>query len=347
MRRVPRYATVLPLGDQIGRYSAFLVSVSRRTSPLRRVDREHVVVEDAIGIGLVVRHEQDVAALRRPFDRVLVVVAARQLLDLLARDVDDEDVQAPVVVEAGEPFRRRRLVQIPGDHHRIAVGILGFGPGRRRDERDLLAVRRPGEPLAVGRQRMIRAADRREHDRAGSVGPRHEHAGAGVLAAEVGDLLAVARPARAGGALLVRSEASRRTGRHVHNPDLRVRTARTIAVLDAVGNPRRVGRNLDIADRLQPVQIAALECRAGVRPRRRHGLQRRQRRPRSWFTPERLTRPRTRRHEDRGGRDSNPENLLTHEIPPPDVPRERARCAHRSIAVSLHVYAMSMRARTC
>ena len=34
LRRVPRYATILPFGDQIGRYSALGVSVSRRTSPL-------------------------------------------------------------------------------------------------------------------------------------------------------------------------------------------------------------------------------------------------------------------------------------------------------------------------
>src|SRR5262249_39880778 len=123
----------------------------------------------------------------------------------------------------------------------IAVGVLGLGPGRGRDEGDLLAVGRPGEPLAVGRQRMVGAFSLREEHGARPVRLRDDDAGAGVLAAEVGDLPAVARPARTGGALAIRSEAHRLAAGDVHDPDLRVGPAYAIAVLHAVRDMGAVG----------------------------------------------------------------------------------------------------------
>ena len=114
---------------------------------IRDLQREDVVVEEAIRIGSPVRDEENLFPFRRPVERMLVVVAGRQLADLLRCDLDGEDVQPAVVVEAGEAFGRGWLVEIAGDDHRVAVGV-GLGTLGGRDERDLTAVGRPGQPVA-------------------------------------------------------------------------------------------------------------------------------------------------------------------------------------------------------
>src|SRR5262249_53212626 len=79
----------------------------------------------------------------------------------------------------------------------------------------------------------------------------------------------VTRPPRPRCRFLIGSKARRPAVGDVKNPDLRIRPTGTIRVLDAVGDPPAVGRHLHVADRFQPVEIAALEYRRGRCSRRR------------------------------------------------------------------------------
>ena len=78
----------------------------------------------------------------------------------------------------------------------------------------------------------------------------------------------IARPARPGGAILVRAQTFRPASGHVRDPDLRVGPAWAFVVLDGVGDAGTVRRKLDVADGLQPVEVAALERRPGRRGHR-------------------------------------------------------------------------------
>src|SRR6267142_1337997 len=95
------------------------------------------------------------------------------------------------------------------------------------------------------------------------------------FATQVRDPMAIRRPARARRAFLVVSQADRFAGRRVHDPHLRVRSAGSIRQLDAVRDARGVRRDLDVANRAQLVEVAALQAasrrRAGERRRENHG----------------------------------------------------------------------------
>ena len=76
------------------------------------------------------------------------MIAVGQLPDLAACDIDHKDVQPAIVVEAGESFAVVRLIKVAGDHDWIAGRVLSLGAGHCIDERDALAIGRPGDALA-------------------------------------------------------------------------------------------------------------------------------------------------------------------------------------------------------
>src|ERR1041384_7479562 len=101
--------------------------------------------------------------------------ALGELAGLSTGDIEDVDVRAPVVIEVAIAFPEIRLIQIARDHDRISRRFLVFRTLFRRDERYLLAIRRPrngpsrtwvrtvgplhfGEELAAARIRMRAAA---------------------------------------------------------------------------------------------------------------------------------------------------------------------------------------------
>src|SRR6266478_9084705 len=71
-------------------------------------------------------------------------------------------MEALVIVEVRHPFSGVRLVEIARDDHGIAGGLRRFRSRRRRNERDLFAVRRPSHPLAGAGERAVCAAGRSE-----------------------------------------------------------------------------------------------------------------------------------------------------------------------------------------
>ena len=136
--------------------------------PAGLVGGENVVVEDAIRIRLVVGDKQDLASIRRPVDRVLVEISGSKLAHGFRRDIDDEDMQPPVVVEPRRPLRCRRLIEVARNHHGIAVCVR-LRPRRRRNERDRFGIRRPRQPVPRAGQRMIAPGYLCQQDAARSV----------------------------------------------------------------------------------------------------------------------------------------------------------------------------------
>ena len=67
-----------PSGDHAGWYSALFVSGQPADVAAGDVHGEDVVVEDAIRVGFAVRDEEDLVALRRPVQRVVVEGVLRQ-----------------------------------------------------------------------------------------------------------------------------------------------------------------------------------------------------------------------------------------------------------------------------
>ena len=134
-----------PSGENVGWYSALSVVVMRRMAPVAGEIADEVVVEEVVGIVIEVRDAQDLAAVGRPVDRVVLARAGGERARRPAGDIDEEDLAAPVVVEARVALARVGLVEVARDHDRIAGRVGGLGPGHRGDESDRAAVGRPGE----------------------------------------------------------------------------------------------------------------------------------------------------------------------------------------------------------
>ena len=190
-----------PSGDQRG----LVLGALRVGEPADRavgdLDGEDVVVEEAIGVGLAVRDEQDLVAARRPVDRVLVVVARRSAAAPASVATSATKMcSRRLSLKRVEPFRRGRLVEVARDDHRVAVRVVGLGAGRGRDERDLpcrRATRRSARrtraaggwcPVTRGDELGRRVPSARDDDQA----PTRR-----IAAAEAGDARAVGRPAAA------------------------------------------------------------------------------------------------------------------------------------------------------
>ena len=65
---------------------------------------------------------------------------AGELANRSAHDVGGEYVQAAIITERIQAFARIGPVQIAGDDHGVARCLAGLGPGRRRNESNLLAI---------------------------------------------------------------------------------------------------------------------------------------------------------------------------------------------------------------
>ena len=178
-----------------------------------------------------------------------------QLPDRPGCDVCREDVQSAIVVRARAAFRRRGLVQIARDHHRIAVRI-GFRAWYRRHEREAGAVRRPCQTITRRRQRMVGALDGSDHPRRRAVRIRDDEAGPVGEFTDVGESSSIrgeawfSSPVRC-----LPQHASRLPGRHRQLPDLRIRAIRPVVVYDGIDNRLPVRRNLHIADGAQLVNV--------------------------------------------------------------------------------------------
>src|SRR5579864_3735529 len=106
---------------------------------VRNIQGEQIVVEEFILIRFAVRAKQNLLAIRRPVDGMLVEIALRQLPQLLCRRVDDKNMEPLIVVEAGHALAGVGLVKIASNHHRIAAGLGRSLTWRRGNKCNLLA----------------------------------------------------------------------------------------------------------------------------------------------------------------------------------------------------------------
>src|ERR1019366_524512 len=111
---------------------------------VRDLEREDVIVEELILIGLAVGREEDFLAVGRPIDGVLIRDPGGELANLASGNLDGKNMEPAVVVEMGKPFARRGLVHVTSDYDGVAAGSGCLGAGGGRDIGDLSAVRRPG-----------------------------------------------------------------------------------------------------------------------------------------------------------------------------------------------------------
>ena len=93
-------------------------------------DSKHkeVVVKELIFVRFPVGNEENFVPFRRPTDRVLIVVAGCELRDGAGADINEEQVETFVVVEARVAFVSVGLIEVACDDDRVAVYILRLGP---------------------------------------------------------------------------------------------------------------------------------------------------------------------------------------------------------------------------
>ena len=127
-----------------------------------RIQREQIVVEELIVVLRAIGDVSDLPAVGRPIDGMLVVDAVGELARFSSGDIDDENMQALVVVEMRVPFRGGRLIEVTGDDDGVAGGIGGFRSRRGRHISDLFAIGRPGGDPAGGGQWSIGLFQRTE-----------------------------------------------------------------------------------------------------------------------------------------------------------------------------------------
>ena len=223
--------------------------------------REEIRVVEEIRLGLAVGDEQDLAAVRRPVDRVLLERARRERARRAARRVHHEDVAAPVVVEARVPFHGVGLVEVARDHDGIAAGQLRLRAGRGGDERDPLAspaTRRSARPSkvsglfvpAISASARGRAAVRARRPSARLCRRRPRTRSTGRPATRRDRTPSPPAPPTCAGA----PSGSAITQSCVRGP------AGTVVGLHGVGGARAVRRELDGRDRAHPVVVGALQA---------------------------------------------------------------------------------------
>ncbi len=122
---------------------------------------------------------------------------------------------------------------------------------------------------------MVGVGNRRQEARAAAIGFRDHQAGALGTLADEGEPAAVGRPARA-----VRSARQRvaAPGLQVEDGDHRVGPAGRVVVDHGVGDPRAVGRDLDVAHRSQREQVFRRQSAGGLAAERRQRQRRQQQR---------------------------------------------------------------------
>ena len=125
---------------------------------------------------------------------------------------------------------------------------------------------------------MVGVGDRRQEARAAAIGFRHHQAGALGALADEGEPAAVGRPARAVGSARQRVAAP---GLQVEDGDHRVGPAGRVVVHHGVGDPRAVGRDLDVAHRAEREQVFRRQSAGGLAAERRQRQRRQQQRGKS------------------------------------------------------------------
>jgi hypothetical protein len=101
---------------------------------------------------------------------VLIKIAGCELLYLLRRDVDREDVQAPVIVEMHKSLGRGWLIEITSDNDGVSACRFCLRARNGRDKRNSLAVGRPREALALPGQRRIGSSRLGQQRETGTIG---------------------------------------------------------------------------------------------------------------------------------------------------------------------------------
>src|SRR5260221_186933 len=124
----------------------------------------------------------------------VVDISSKQVRQLTRADVHDEDVQTLVVVETRLPFAGIGLIEIARDDHGIAGSLRRFRSRRRRNERDLLAVGRPGHLLAGAGEWAVGAFSRSEKSNFRPIRARDKQSALIVVPAVKGKPFAVGRP---------------------------------------------------------------------------------------------------------------------------------------------------------
>ena len=105
---------------------------------------------------------------------MLVEIALRELAHLLCGHVHHKNVQPLIVVEPGQAFAGVGFIEVARDHHRISGGFRCFRARSRGEERELLAVGRPGHIVACARERAVGAVHRREKGDLRTIRPRNK-----------------------------------------------------------------------------------------------------------------------------------------------------------------------------
>src|SRR5262245_64852288 len=83
------------------------------------------------------------------------MVAGSELSYSSGGKLDDEDMEAPVIIEAAHSLIGVRFIKVAGDHDGITGRVLGFRSRHRRYKGNLFAVRRPGDGSAGRGKRTV------------------------------------------------------------------------------------------------------------------------------------------------------------------------------------------------
>src|SRR5690242_4023489 len=86
------------------------------------IDFVNVVMKKLIGVGRAVRAEKNFRAVGRPVNGMLIIIAGGELANLFAGDVDDENVEAAIVVPWMNAFAGGGTPQIAREDQGIAAG---------------------------------------------------------------------------------------------------------------------------------------------------------------------------------------------------------------------------------
>src|SRR5205823_3209940 len=177
--------------DAIGRpQRPVFGSLSRGDTPdaaIGNFQSKDVVVKKLIFIRLAVGDKEQLLAVGRPVNRVLIMRAVGQLANVSAGQVREKDVQAAIVVEGAIALAEIGLIKVAGNYDGIAGQILGFRSGRRRDKGNLFGVRGPSNVFAGGGQRTIGSSLVVQEARIGTIGMGDPKASLGAKLSIVGD----------------------------------------------------------------------------------------------------------------------------------------------------------------
>ena len=309
---------------------------SRQSPDLSVGDAEskEIRIVETIRLRLAVGDEQDLAAVRRPVDRVLLVRARGQRARA-PRRIHHEDVAAPVVVEARVPFHGVGLVEVARDHDGIAGGQLRLRAGVAETN----AICLESGDQATARPSKV----------SGLFVPDVSASTRGPLPSAPATISASLSPAYA-----IHLPSGDQTGsdplgvgtadlrgcavRQRHHPELGARAPEAVVGLHGVGGARAVRRELDGRDRAHPVVVGALQAPGrGQGGRGGEGEDARESRPRvhSGASSERRSILSTR--DAKGGEHDRARSPASFDLGAGPGPRLLRRCS-RGRAVPGHVH---------